>query len=223
MARGQWDGAPGPHCPSLPGSLCSSAVGCVPVLLCTGTASSSSPARAEPRHWHVPPQVCPWLVRGSGALQDSLLGLVTVTPCLGLGTGPRDSAGIPGHSRGRGPHTSAGGFPHVQQRWPLGSGHLCPCHSDGARAQGHPRLTAALSALPPRVPRGRHEPVPPLAVAGRTGSPSPHGGDLGAAETLCRYSGCAAGTLPSPGSTDWDVAVALAGHSHAAVSPGSVP
>lgn len=144
--------------------------------------------------------------------------------CLGQGggTGPRDSAGIPGHGHSQGPHTFAVGFSlRAAATGPGAVGHLALCHTDASpSAQSHACLTAALSALPPRVPRGRHEPIPPLTVAGRIGCSSSRGGDLGAAETLHRYGGRTAGTLPVPGGGMYqDVAVALVGHGHAAASP----
>lgn len=147
LAGGQEGGDPGPHCLSLPSSLCFPTLGHVPVLLSTGVMWSLSPAQAELGRWNVPLRVRPWLAAG----------LVTVTLCqlLGQGPGPWDSTGIPEHSCGWGPHTFAMGISlRAAATGCRTTGHLALCRTAASpRPRSLARLTL-LSALPPRVPRG---------------------------------------------------------------------
>lgn len=127
-----------------------------------------------------------------GALQDGVPGLVTVTLCQPPGgmQAPGTVLVSLGTATARDPTPSLQFSLHAAVTGPEATGRLAPCPTDASlSAWSHACLTAALSALPPRVPRGRHEPVPPLTVAGRIGRTGSHGGDLGAAETLCRYGG----------------------------------
>lgn len=153
LARGQWGGDPGPHCPSLPGSLCPSALGHVRVLLRTGMTWFPSPARAELGRWDILPRVYPWLVavRGSPAGQGPRSG--HCHQLLRWGQVPRTALASLGTAVTRGPTPLLRGFPCVRQR--RAACRLTPCHTDASlSARSHACLMAALSALPPRVPRG---------------------------------------------------------------------
>lgn len=112
---------------------------------------------------------------------------------LGVGQGPRMALA----SLGTGPWVPTPSLWGCSHTFPVGlfpraaapvPGPWSPPRATAVRGErSATHLTAALSALPPRVPRGRHEPVPPVPVAGRIGHGSARRGDLGAAETLRRY------------------------------------
>lgn len=107
-----------------------------------------------------------------GAWQDGALALAMCTWSLRAGclrrTGPKDSVGIP-------KTLDCFFFPlHTVVMGP-GPGLTSPCATllRGPCAGSH-LPDAALSALPPRVPRGRHEPVPPFTIAGWIGCTRTH-------------------------------------------------
>lgn len=111
----QWGGDPGPHLLSLPSSFCSPTLGCVPILLHTGTRSLSlARMLGHPTMG----------LSLGGGWQRGVPGLATVTLCQLLGT---SGTVLASPSMDGGPYTFALGFSlPAAVTGPGGCGSPCP-------------------------------------------------------------------------------------------------